>query len=77
MRHHLHRRYGRAAVKTAWQKIVAQRERNLTDDEIEKLRQAAGRAGDTAQVRLCDCALRGNRKARLACADAIADWELR
>jgi len=64
-------------AKIPWKEIVERREQSLTDGEIERLRQAAGQAGDTKQVRICDQALRGNRKARLECASVIADNELR
>lgn len=71
----LRKRYGRAI--TSWKRIVAEREKRLTDHDIESLKQAAGQAGDLKQVRICDRALAGSRKARLICSDVIADWESR
>lgn len=38
---------------------------------IERLRQEAGEAGDTAQVTLCDLALAGDREAIEECAQVI------
>jgi hypothetical protein len=60
-----------------WRKVVKAREKRMIDHEVERLRQDAGQAGDMKQVRLCDKALQGNRKARLACAEVLADYELR
>jgi len=70
----LRHRYGRAAL-SPWRKIVLAREKTLSSRDIEKLRDGAGMAGAFAQVRVCDRALAGSRKARLVCADGIAEWE--
>ena len=75
-RHRLRRRYGRAG-KMPWSAVVARREESLTDREIERLQQDAGQAGDMKQVAICERALQGDHAARLACADVIADWEMR
>lgn len=44
----------------------------VTDRQISALRAEAGAAGDLAQVRICDRALRGSRRARRECALVIA-----
>lgn len=47
----------------------------LTNRQITKLRDEAATAGDTAQVEVCERALRGDRSARVECARVIADAE--
>jgi hypothetical protein len=44
---------------------------NVTDEQIAGLRDAAGCAGDSAQVALCTAALAGDVEARRRCAQAI------
>jgi hypothetical protein len=63
-------------AKITWKQVVSQREKTMTDREIESLRTSAGSAGDEKQVKLCDKALNGQKKARLACAEVLADAEL-
>jgi len=46
---------------------------DITDEQIEALRDEAGSAGDNAQVALCDRALDGDDEARAECARVIAD----
>ena len=46
---------------------------NITDDQIEALRQEAGQTGDAAQVAICEQALDGDATARAECARVIAD----
>lgn len=46
---------------------------DVSDSDIEQLRQEAGTAGDSAQVDLCDRALFGDAEARLRCTQAIAE----
>ena len=58
-----------------WKRTVAKREKVLTEREIEELRQSAGRAGDLAQVHICDRTLGGSRKASLECASVIAEHQ--
>ena len=49
--------------------------RDLSDDQIERLRTEAGEHGDREQVRICDRALAGSYAARRECARVIAAAE--
>lgn len=42
-------------------------------EQIERLRQEAGQAGDSAQVAICDRALAGSARATAICARIIRD----
>jgi hypothetical protein len=46
--------------------------RTVTTKQIEELRDEAGAAGDMEQVRICERALRGSRRARAECVRVIA-----
>ena len=55
-----------------WTQVLARATpSNVTDEQIAGLRDAAGCAGDSAQVALCTAALAGDREARRRCAEAI------
>ncbi|HEU4727710.1 MAG TPA: hypothetical protein VFT22_07470 [Kofleriaceae bacterium] len=53
---------------TTYDKLTAD---TVTDQQLRKLRDNAGEAGDLEQVALCNAALDGDAKSRQACADAI------
>ena len=46
---------------------------DITDEQIEALRNEAGEAGDLAMIEICDHALAGDDDARATCAEVIAD----
>lgn len=46
---------------------------NVSDKQIEALRAEAAEASDDAQVRICDRALNGDKRAVYLCAVAIRD----
>jgi len=45
----------------------------VTNEQIEALRNEAGQAGDLGQVAVCDAALADDAAARAECARVIAD----
>lgn len=47
----------------------------ITDEQIEALRDEAGQAGDLEQVSLCREALNGDEQARKACEQAIRNGQ--
>ena len=46
---------------------------NITDAQIETLRDEAAAAGDRAQVEICNRALNGSQRARRECARVIRE----
>lgn len=55
-----------------WAQVLARAvPSNVTDEQITGLRDAAGCAGDSAQVADCTAALAGDAKARRRCAEVI------
>lgn len=47
----------------------------ISDEQIEALRDEAGQAGDLEQVKLCKRALKGDEQARAACEQAIRNGQ--
>lgn len=47
----------------------------ISDEQIRQLSTEAAEAGDLAQVRVCERAMTGDERARLACAAIIRDAE--
>jgi hypothetical protein len=47
--------------------------KNISDAQIEALRDEAAQAGDLAMVEVCELALEGNQGSRAECARVIAD----